>query len=102
MIQHTVAFSLKHPKGSPQELDFLKEGMKLAQIPTVRNFRCLRQVSRKNAFDFGFSMAFESDAAYQAYSNHPFHQTFVATRWIPEVREFLELDYVDYVSNPLG
>ena len=96
MIQHTVAFSLKHAQGSPQEIAFLDEGMKLAQIPTVRNFHCLRQVSRKNNFDFGFSMEFDSEEAYQTYNNHPFHQNFVATRWIPEVRDFLELDYVDY------
>lgn len=97
MIRHTVAFKLKHPAGSAAERDFLQAGRRLAAIPTVRNFEALRQTGEKNHFDFGFSMEFSSAEDYQSYNLHPDHVRFVQTRWIPEVADFLELDY-----EPLG
>jgi hypothetical protein len=36
MIRHTVAFSLKHPPGSPGE-SFLAAGQQLAAIPAWKN-----------------------------------------------------------------
>ena len=99
MILHTVAFALKHPPGSEEERDFLKAGMALADLPMVRNFRCYRQVSQKNDFDFGFAMEFESEAAYEAYNNHPVHREFVASRWPTEVARFVELDYEGYEAT---
>ena len=56
MIRHTVVFKLKHPAGSQPELDFLRSAQKLLEIPKVRNFECLRQISEKNGYDFGLSM----------------------------------------------
>lgn len=67
--------------------------MALGDLPMVQSFRCFRQVSAKNDFDFGFSMEFVSEEDYQAYNQHPVHVAFVSTRWIPEVENFLELDY---------
>lgn len=93
MIRHTVAFKLKHPPNSKAERDFLTIGKHLADIPGVNNFECLRQISPKNSFSFGFSMEFNSHEAYQAYNDHPEHIAFVQNRWIPEVEEFLEIDY---------
>lgn len=93
MIRHTVVFKLKHPPGSPAERDFLQAIQKLAAIPTVRNFECLRQVSRKNPYTFGASMEFDSPEGYQTYNNHPDHVGFVQGRWIPEVSDFMEIDY---------
>jgi Stress responsive A/B Barrel Domain len=94
MIRHTVAFKLKHAPGSEAEAAFLKAAQVLIAIPTVRHFECLRQVSKKNGFDFGFSMAFASQPDYDAYNIHPEHVRFVETRWKPEVVDFMELDYV--------
>ena len=96
MILHTVTFKLKHDPDSDQEKDFLDAGKALSALPMVRDFKCYKQVSEKNDFDFGLAMAFESEADYQAYSEHPSHVEFVQNRWIPEVVDFLELDYVDY------
>lgn len=93
MIRHTVAFKLKHPRGSQSERDFLEAARILVSIPTVRNFEALRQTSKKNHFDFGFSMEFDTARDYQIYNDHPDHVRFVQTRWIPEVSDFLELDY---------
>jgi quinol monooxygenase YgiN len=94
MIRHTVAFSLRHPHGSDREAAFLDAARGLASIPGVRNFEQLRQVSPKSTFQFSFSMEFADAAAYEAYNEHPFHQSFVAERWANEVENFQELDFV--------
>ena len=96
MIRHTVVFKLIHPKNSPEEKKFLDEIQKLSSIPGVKNFELLRQVSKKNNYDFGLSMEFESAKAYDAYSQHPDHNAFVQTYWIKEVKEFMEIDYEPY------
>jgi hypothetical protein len=93
MIRHTVVFKLKHAAGSQAELDFLQSAQKLAAIPTVSKFECLRQISKKNHYDFGLSMEFAGPRDYQIYNDHPNHVRFVQTRWIPEVSDFLEIDY---------
>lgn len=97
MIRHTVAFRLKHPRGSAEEKSFLDAGKALADIPGVERFEQLGQVSPKNDFHFGYSMEFADQAAYQGYNDHPVHVAYVRDRWIPEVEAFLEIDYV-----PLG
>ena len=96
MIRHTVAFKLKHSEGSKQELNFLQSAQKLSEIPTVKNFETLRQISKKNLYNFGFSMEFASSADYEIYNGHPFHVEFVQTRWILEVTDFIEIDYKPY------
>ena len=30
---------------------------------------------------------------YQIYNDHPDHVHFVQTRWIPDVTDFMEIDY---------
>lgn len=94
MIRHTVTFRLKHEPGSAAEKDFLRAACALTAISGVKNFECLRQTSPKNNFTFGLSMEFDDAAAYAHYNDHPDHTAFVQGRWIPEVAEFLELDYV--------
>ena len=96
MIRHTVVFRLKHAAGSAAEAAFLLAAMALATIPGVSSFERLRQTSKKNGYDFGFSMEFASAAEYEAYNAHPAHVDFVQTRWIPEVAEFMEIDYEPY------
>jgi heme-degrading monooxygenase HmoA len=94
VIRHTVTFRLKHHAGSDAEHDFLRAACALSSIPGVKRFECLRQTSPKNDFTFGLSMEFADHAAYSAYNVHADHKAFVQERWIPEVAEFLELDYV--------
>ena len=94
MIRHTVVFTLKHPKGTAAESNFLAAADILATIPGVRKFEKLQQVSTKNDFAFGFSMEFADQAAYDGYNTHPDHTAFVQNRWIPEVASFMEIDYV--------
>jgi len=96
MIRHTVVFKLNHPKDSPEEKKFLDEIQKLSSIPGVKKFELLRQVSKKNNYDFGLSMEFESTKAYEAYSNHPEHNAFVQNYWVKEVKDFMEIDYEPY------
>jgi hypothetical protein len=94
MIRHTVVFNLKHAKGSAEEKKFLADALVLTKIPGVETFEQLRQVSPKNTFSFGFSMEFNDQAAYDAYNVHPLHVAFVRDRWVPEVSDFMEIDYV--------
>jgi heme-degrading monooxygenase HmoA len=94
MIRHTVVFTLKHAKGSAFEAAFLEAADVLDSIPGVQKFEKLRQTSVKNDYAFGFSMEFKDQAAYTAYNIHPDHTAFVQNRWIPEVAEFMEIDYV--------
>ena len=93
MIRHTVVFTLVHEAGSAEEASFLEAARVLDAIPGVERFEQLRQVSPKNDYSFGFSMEFADQAAYTAYNEHPDHVAFVEGRWVPEVTDFLEIDY---------
>jgi len=96
MITHTVAFKTKHPADSEEEKEFLKAGKELGKLSMVRNFQCLKQVSKKNDFRFCFSMDFKSQLEYDAYNENPLHVKFVENRWKNEVEKFLELDYIKH------
>jgi quinol monooxygenase YgiN len=100
MIRHTVAFTLRHESGSAEEASFLEAARGLASIPGVHRFEQLRQVSPKSKFQFSFSMEFADAAAYESYNEHPFHQSFVAERWVVEVADFQELDFVPLEASP--
>jgi hypothetical protein len=41
-------------------------------------------------------MEFDSAADYETYNTHRLHVEFVQTRWIPEVSDFMEIDYKPY------
>ena len=92
MIRHSVAFTLRHPAGSPEEAAFLDAADVLAGIPGVQRFEKLRETSPKNPYRFAFAMEFTDRDAYEAYNGHPDHVAFVEGRWMPEVAEFLEID----------
>jgi hypothetical protein len=92
-IRHTVAFTLSHAAGSPEEADFLAAAGRLRSIAGVEEFEILRETSPKNDFRFGISMEFAGTAAYEAYNGHPDHVRFVQERWLAEVADFLEIDY---------
>ncbi len=92
-IRHTVSFTLRHAPGSAEEADFLAAAVALGAIPGVEAFEVVREVSPKNAFAFGISMEFADTAAYASYNEHPAHVAFVEGRWLPEVADFLEVDY---------
>ncbi len=92
-IRHTVSFTLRHDAGSREETSFLAAAERLAAIDGVEAFELLRQVGTKSNFRFGISMEFADRAAYDAYNEHPWHVQFVAERWLPEVPDFLELDF---------
>jgi Stress responsive A/B Barrel Domain len=97
MIRHTVVFRLRHPPGSAAEADFLRTAReRLTPIPGVEHFEVLRQTGAQSEFRFSLSMEFADGDAYRAYNEHPDHTGFVRERWIPEVEEFLELDFEPY------
>ena len=100
-IQHMVIFSLKHARDSKETAAFLRDGQGiLSAIPGVRGFQVFAQVSKKNNFDFGFSMRFSSASDYEKYNNHPDHAGFVEKRWKTEVSRFLEIDFEPTSLSP--
>jgi hypothetical protein len=99
-IQHTVVFRLVHPQGSPRADAFLADARALlSSIPGVQQFAIRRQVSQKSDLTHQFTMVFADAAVYQDYNDHPTHVAFVAERWMPEVAEFQEYDFVDAESR---
>ena len=92
-IRHTVVFTPTHPPGSVAEAAFLAAAAQLESIPGVEAFEILRETSPKNGYRFGISMEFAGPAAYDSYNEHPDHVRFVQERWLPEVADFLEIDY---------
>jgi LAS superfamily LD-carboxypeptidase LdcB len=90
-----VIFCLHAGKGTAGADKFLKESAEeLAAIPGVERFEVMRQVSVKNDYDYGFSMEFADQTAYDAYNAHPVHVRYVQERWMKEVSRFLEIDFV--------
>ena len=96
MILHTVAFRLHHRPGSDAETAFLQKANELRKLPGVIDFSVWRQTSKKNDFSFGLSMYFTSEQTYQAYNEHPDHTRFVNEVWLPQVADFMGLDYVEH------
>ncbi len=94
-IQHTVVFALHHGEDSTEEADFLAEAKRvLPGIPGVQQFRVNRQISPQSDLRWQFTMLFDDQAAYDAYSAHPDHVSFVENRWRNDVRAFQEYDFV--------
>lgn len=98
MIQHTVVFRLKHSTGSAEEQAFLGKAKALGKLPHVIDLKIHRQVGKKNDYSFGLTMFFSSQRTYDEYNEHPDHVAFVNNIWLPEVEEFLEIDYVEMPS----
>jgi hypothetical protein len=97
MIRHTVVFRLCHEAGSAAESDFLRSAREqLTAISGVERFEVLRQTGTQSPYRFSLSMEFADAAAYAGYNEHPSHTSFVRERWIPEVEEFVELDFEPY------
>jgi hypothetical protein len=93
MLTHSVFFRLKHAKGSPEEIAFLRAGKQLGFIPGVIDLECVKQTSPENDFDYGITMRFARQQDHDTYSNHPAHSEFIQKHWIPSVLSFMEIDH---------
>jgi hypothetical protein len=97
VIRHTVVFRLRHEPGSAAESDFLRAAREqLTTIPGIERFAVLRQTGKQSSYGFSLSMEFADAATYAGYNEHANHTSFVREHWIPEVEEFLELDFEPY------
>ncbi len=96
-IIHTVIFNLKHEKNSPEAEEFFKKSEKmLAHSPYAKDFKAFYEVSKKNTYTYGFSMYFETQEDYDAYSfDYQPHQEYVNTCWKNEVTDFMEIDLIE-------
>lgn len=96
-IIHSVIFNLKHEKDSPEEkLFFEKSRNVLENTPYAKDFKVFFEVSKKNEYDYGFSMAFDSEEDYNRYSfEYEPHREYVNEVWLKEVTDFFEIDLVE-------
>jgi len=95
MIHHTVSFRLEE---SADDDTFWSRVDERSTLAGVRQFRVLRQVGAKNSFTHALSMYFDSQTDHDAYDDDADHVAFVRDVWIPNVADFIELDYVDAAS----
>lgn len=93
MIRHSVVLTLNSSLSESEKRQFFDAVGELKQIPGVQKFEVLKQTSSKNSFEYGISMEFESQEAYDFYSNHSQHVVFVEKYWAACVEAFLEIDY---------
>ena len=92
-IKHMVIFNLKD--NSPSHADkFFEDSRKiLSNIPGVADFEIFKQVSKKNDYQYGFSMFFANEDAYKAYNEHVDHIEYVKNIWLKDVETFMEIDF---------
>lgn len=93
MLRHSVILKLKSDISTEEKQAFFEAVDALATLPNVQKFEVLKQISPKNKFEYGISMEFDSQEEYDTYSNHPQHVAFIENWWIPNVEDFLEIDY---------
>jgi len=92
-MTHSVFFKLKYDRYSIEEKLFFDAVNALITITGILNFRCVVQTSKKNDFDYGIVMEFNTKKEYEHYANHEAHSHFVQNHWIPSVEKFMELDF---------
>jgi hypothetical protein len=95
VLTHTVFFTLNHPDNIEERETFFEAAKNLASLPGVKNFKCVKQISQKNNFDYGLTMDFQNEKDYQGYCDHPEHVEFVEQVWKRYVRDFMEIDFHD-------
>jgi len=93
MIRHSVILTLKSSLSPEDKMQYFAAVDELKQIPGVQKFEVLKQISSKNSFQYGISMEFENQEAYDVYAGHSLHSAFVKKYWAACVEDFLEIDY---------
>jgi Stress responsive A/B Barrel Domain len=94
MIKHSVIFTFKSDLSNSEKDAFFEAADALRNIPDVKNFEILKQISPKNKFEYGIAMEFETEEQYQTYNSHPQHTAFVQDFWMKSVEDFLEIDFI--------
>ncbi|MDL2237641.1 Dabb family protein [Christensenellaceae bacterium OttesenSCG-928-K19] len=92
-VRHMVAFTLIHPKDSPEAKKFIEDSARiLGSIPYAAEFIQCYEVSPKNNYDYGFSFDFMTEEDYDRYNNDPVHLDYVEQYWKKQVSAFFEMD----------
>lgn len=91
-IHHSAYFVFNDSLSSDDTELFFTEIKKLAAIPGVIGFKVVNEISPKNSYNYGVTMEFENQEAYQAYNSHPMHVDFVQNYWLKMVKDFMEID----------
>ncbi|MFN8254373.1 MAG: Dabb family protein [Bacteroidales bacterium] len=93
-ICHNAYFKLKDSLPESDRKLFFDEIYKLADIEGVIDFKVVKETSPKNKFEYGATMQFKDQQAYDAYNQNPLHQKFVNEIWLKMVDGFIEIDYM--------
>ena len=93
-ICHNAFFKLKDSLSSDDRKLFFEEIYKLANIEGVIDFKVVKETSPKNQFEYGATMQFKDQNAYDSYNSNPLHQKFVQEIWMKMVEDFMEIDYL--------
>jgi len=98
-ISHNAFFKLKDSLSNADKELFFTEINKLAGIEGVIDFKVVKETSPKNHFEYGATMQFKDQTAYDSYNSNPQHQKFVQEIWMKMVEDFMEIDYVEEKTN---
>ncbi|MBL7817902.1 MAG: Dabb family protein [Saprospiraceae bacterium] len=93
-IRHAGIFKFKTNVTDQEKQAFFTALKNLEQLEGVQKMEISKQISTKNAFEYGFSMEFANDDVYEAYNIHPQHDAFVKNYWLKYVEDFMEIDTV--------
>jgi quinol monooxygenase YgiN len=93
-ISHNAYFKLKDSLQESDRKLFFDEIYKLSDIEGVIDFKVVKETSPKNKFEYGATMQFKDQQAYDAYNQNPLHQKFVNEIWLKMVDSFIEIDYL--------
>ena len=95
-IHHNAFFKLKDSLSAADKELFFKEINRLSAIEGVIDFKVVKETSPKNHFEYGATMQFKDQEAYDAYNSNPQHVKFVNEIWLKMVEDFMEIDYTDF------
>jgi hypothetical protein len=91
-IRHAGLFKFKSTVTEIEKQAFFVSLKELETIPGVQKMEVSRQTSKKNKFEYAFSMEFDDEDSYGIYTMHPKHEAFVKNDWLKMVEDFMEID----------
>ncbi len=98
-ISHSAFFKFKDSLSAADKELFFAEINKLAGIEGAIDFKVVKETSPKNHFEYGATMQFKDQKAYDSYNTNPQHHKFVQEIWLKMVEDFMEIDYVQQKKN---
>jgi len=91
-IRHLALINLKHEKDSPRAKEFLEAAKRdLGGVPSVREY--MQNVTPPKGWQYGLLLEFDCEEDLEAYENHPLNQKFTEEYWIPDVLDYMDINF---------